>query len=130
MPCATFFPLHDRAVSPTQGTEHRFRGVMFPSHGSCCAFSLSLSVFSGPFPNKRSQAPQCPRPCHRVRADTNQRTWNLSEHNTAVSPAGHFQAMPRAGNAVQPRSSFFMPYRGYNRLLYCGNLDKERKRQK
>lgn len=44
-PCATFFPLHDRAVSPTQGTEHSFRWVMFPSHNSCCAFHF-CSLYS------------------------------------------------------------------------------------
>lgn len=82
---------------PLKGLSTALEGVMFPSHRSCCAFPLSLSVFSGPFPSKRSQAPPRPGPCHCIRADTNQRTWNVSEHNTPVSPAGHFQAMPRAG---------------------------------
>lgn len=81
-PYSTFFPLHGWVVSPTQGTEHHFRGVMFPSHSSfCCAFPPSPSVFSGPFISERNQTPQCPRPCHCVRVDTNKRIWNLSEHN-------------------------------------------------
>lgn len=127
-PCATFFPLHNRAVSPTQGTEHSFRGVMFPSHDSCCAFPLSLSIFNSPFTSKRSQAPQCPGPRRCIRVDTNQKTRSQSERNAlvSVSPAGHVQAMLRAGKRCSAGKLFSVQHHCYNRLLYYKNLEKER----
>lgn len=123
-PYSTFFPLHGWVVSPTQGTEHHFREVMFPSHSSCCcAFSLSPSLFSGPFISEKNQTPQHPWPCHCVKVDTNQRILNLSEHNTVIS----MHDTSRQWWELVKIVDFSMQCHCYSRLLYFRNLEEETK---